>query len=363
MEALFYTLCLQHIPHLGPLKMAALIDQMGSAKNVLLFARQHQYYGLNTFETRAAFNNRDALMQIAEAELTWARKNQINVIGLEDPSYPLLLKQIPDAPSVIFVKGHLPPSGQHTLALVGTRRPSDRANVHVKQILQAMQQVQNTVVISGLAFGVDRMAHEQALTLKLPTWAVMGTGLNTVYPALHRALAHSILDQGGAWISEQGHKSELHPGIFPKRNRIISGLSEAVVVIESTCKGGSMITARLAQEYNREVFALCGRPDDSTASGCHALIKNHTAQLIESGQDIIQAMQWNKILQNYNPPQREPHLTFKNIWNLFLKQDCWSIEALYDTEVENAATIAEALFYLESEYFIKSLPGARFQRM
>jgi DNA processing protein len=363
MEALFYTLCLQQIPHLGPIKIAALIEQMGSAKNVLQFARQHQYYGCSALETRAAFNNRDALMQIAEAELAWARQNQIHVIGLEDPSYPLLLKQIPDAPSVIFVKGHLQPSGNHTIALVGTRRPSARANGQVKQILQALQQVQNTVVISGLAFGVDRMAHEQALSLKLPTWAIMGTGLNTVYPALHRNLAYTILDHGGAWVSEQGHKSELHPGIFPKRNRIISGLSEAVVVIESTCKGGSMITARLAQEYNREVFALCGRPDDSTASGCHALIKNHTAQLIESGQDIIQAMQWNKSVQNDNSSQRLPPVKFKTIWNLFLKQDCWTIEALYDTKVENAAAIAEALFYLESEYFIKSLPGARFQRI
>lgn len=362
MESLFYTLCLQQIPHLGPLKLAALIQQVGSAKNVLLQAPQHQYFGINASETRMAFNNPDALMRIADAELVWARQHNIAVLGIEDEAYPLLLKQIPDAPHVIFVKGQLQPEG-HTIAIVGTRKPSERAQSHVKQILQPMQEVQNPVVISGLAFGVDRMAHEQALNLNIPTWAIMGTGLNTVYPALHRTLAHNILDQGGAWVSEQGHKSELHPGVFPKRNRIISGLSQAVVIVESTCKGGSMITARLAQDYNRDVFALCGRPEDSTASGCNALIKNHMAQLIESGHDIIKAMQWSTTDHGSKQTQRKPDAPFNKIWNLFLKQESWTLEALYETETANAAGLAEALFYLESEAFIRSLPGARYQRM
>ncbi len=363
MESILYALCLQRIPFIGLAAKNTLLQQAGSAKNIFINASAYNYYGYQHPETHAAFQTQNDALKQAELELDWCNKNNIQILTQDNPGYPPLLLQMPDAPLVLFVKGQLPLT-LHTVSVVGTRKPSQRAEANVKRMVGPLQQIP-CAIISGLAYGIDRMAHEAAIEHKIPTWAVMGTGLDTVYPTLHKSLAHLILDRGGAWISEQCSKSLVHPGVFPKRNRIISGLSQAIVVIESTCKGGSMITARLGQDYHRDVFAVCGRPDDTTSAGCHALIKHHLAQLIENGEDLLEAMSWKEHFARKikKSSQKHIHPDHASLWKLFLQKDQWTMDALYETGSYNAAQLAEGLFYLETEQLIKAYPGARYQRL
>ncbi|MDR2131621.1 MAG: DNA-processing protein DprA, partial [Odoribacteraceae bacterium] len=230
----------------------------------------------------------------AEKELAFMQREGICCCYMESPRYPRLLKHSPDAPLVIFYKGTLEATDEKTLAIVGTRKASERCKARVDSFLKQIAEMYYTpIVVSGLAYGIDVSAHQAALKYGLLTWAVMGHGLHTIYPALHRSIAEKIVAQGGCLISEYPSSAPILPSNFLQRNRIIAGISEAVLVAESAIKGGAMATARQAFSYDREVMALPGRPDDHLSSGCNFLIKEHIAHLVEDTVDVLRVLAWD----------------------------------------------------------------------
>lgn len=232
-------------------------------------------------------------LDLALTEIEFCKNNQINVLTFYDQYYPLLLKECIDAPLVIFCKGNLNFNqfNNKKIAIVGTRKMTNYGRIFITELIEGLSDFDVTIV-SGLAYGCDVEAHNHAVKKKLETWAVMGTNLERIYPASHKKIAMEILQKGG-WITEQPSFKSILPEAFLQRNRMIAGLSDITIVVESAFKGGSLVTAKFANEYNREVFALPGKLTDILSIGCNYLIKSHQAYLVENSKDIIDYFNFN----------------------------------------------------------------------
>lgn len=215
----------------------------------------------------------------------------IGLIGWEDESYPQLLRECEDAPLVLFWRGAFPILKERNLAIVGTRRPTGYGLRHTAQIVRELAPL-SPLVISGMAFGIDISAHLAALDQGLCTWGVLAQGLDRIYPGAHQKQAIRILESGGTLLSEFPPGTPSRAYHFPRRNRIITGLCDALLVVESAGKGGSLISAELALSYNREVFALPGPVDRDQSAGCLELIRNCRAALIRDARDLAESMNW-----------------------------------------------------------------------
>jgi DNA processing protein len=236
---------------------------------------------------------REAWLREAGRELDVMRREGISCCDVHSPRYPRLLKHCADAPIVLFYKGKLEEHAEKSLAIVGTRKGTERGKARVDSIVKQIVGMRYApVIVSGLAYGIDAAAHHAALNHGLVTHAVMGLGLHTVYPASHRHLAEKILAGGGCLLSEYPTVATVVPANFLQRNRLIAGMSDAVLVAESAVKGGAMSTARQAFSYNRNVGAFPGRPDDHLSTGCNLLIKANYAHLVENVDDVLHLLGW-----------------------------------------------------------------------
>lgn len=234
----------------------------------------------------------DEAMQEAEQELAFIDKHQLSTYFYRDDNYPYRLKQCPDAPVLLYGKGNLRPNEGKMVSIVGTRMATDRGKELTRRlVLDLKEWVPDITVISGLAYGIDVAAHRAALEAGLPTIIVPAHGLDRIYPNLHRSVAIEALANGGI-LTEYTSGTEPEKQNFVARNRIVAGLADAVVVVESKSKGGSLITARMANDYNREVFTFPGRATDEYSQGCNALIAHQQATLIQGAEDLVQHMQW-----------------------------------------------------------------------
>jgi len=281
-----YWLALKLVPRLAIHKKLALVDSYGlTALFSFTEASSSVLTSANSLTAKqlAAFHHPD---WHAINEIVSNSKNcQSEIITFDDLAYPNLLKQIYDPPLIIFVQGNKDLLNKNQLAIVGSRSASISGRETAFEIAQQLAEV-GLVVTSGLALGIDAAAHKGALTVCASTIAVVATGLDRVYPARHRALAAKILENEGAIISEFLPGTSPKPGHFPKRNRIISGLSEGVLVVEAALQSGSLITARCALEQNRDVFSIPSGIGNPQAKGCHWLIKQG-AKLVEETADIV----------------------------------------------------------------------------
>lgn len=305
-------------------------------------------------------------LEAAKAEIGFIEKHHIEVYDYRGDAYPQRLKECPDAPVILYGKGNLRLNGGHFLAVVGTRTCSERGKENTRRLVMDLaEKVENLTVVSGLAYGVDVAAHKAALEAGISTIVVPAHGLDRIYPALHRQVAVAALEHGGL-LTEYMSGTEPEKLNFVARNRIIAGLSDAVVVTESKQRGGSLITARLANGYGRDVFAMPGRIDDENARGCNALIREQRAALIESADDLVQAMNWST-----TPKQKEDRQTsldFTDIGDderklLTLMQnypDGVQINVLVQESGIEYATAAGLLMGLELEGKAVSLPGGRY---
>ncbi len=228
----------------------------------------------------------------AEKELEFTRENNIRCMFFTDSDYPYRLGHCEDAPPILYVRGDLDLDHRKTLSVVGTRRPSPQGLELCRRLIGDLaRRHPDLVVVSGLAYGIDHCAHRSALDCGLDTVAVLGHGLKFMYPSLHRSIARKI-EASGALVTDFTSGERPERNNFIKRNRIIAGLSEATVVVESGAKGGALITADLANSYNRDVFAFPGRPGDAASAGCNGLIKSHRACLIENYRDVEYQLGW-----------------------------------------------------------------------
>ena len=230
----------------------------------------------------------------AEQEIEFILKNKIQTLFFTDRDYPYRLKECPDSPIMLYAKGNCDLNAGKFIGIVGTRNATETGKENCKKLIFDLAISQpNAIIVSGLAYGVDICAHKAALDAGLPTIGVIGHGLDRIYPAAHRPTAVKML-QEGALLTEYLSGTNPDRQNFVQRNRIIAGLCDATVVVESAARGGALITAELANDYNRDVFAFPGRVNDEWSAGCNALIKNNKASLIESADDILRFMNWEK---------------------------------------------------------------------
>ena len=306
--------------------------------------------------------SREALA-FAEKELAFVEKHGIGLYYYKDANYPYRLAQCVDAPLLMYAKGNVNVDTKHVLSIVGTRMPSERGKDWCRRlVLDLAAKVPDLTIVSGLAYGIDVVAHKAALEAGIPTVIIPAHGLDRIYPSVHRQVAIQSLDKGGV-LTEYACGTEPERFNFVARNRIVAGLADAVVVVESKKKGGSLITADMAIDYGRDVFALPGRSDDECSAGCNDLIKRNRAQLIENADDLIAAMQWEDVkreavqttmvemLADVSPTQEQLVALLREA-----EEGLHINQIVMETQMSYGAVSAD-LVMLELEDIVKSMPG------
>lgn len=293
-------LALHFIPGLGDYTIRQLISYCGAAEKVFQTPKGKLLKIPGIGEVTATAIRTGKPFDQAEKELVKAAKEEVQLVFFIDKNYPARLKQIPDAPSLLYTKGNIDFENPKTVSIVGTRKATDYGKQCVTELVAGLAP-HNACVISGLAYGIDIQAHKQALKNNLSTLGVMGSGLDVMYPAAHKETARKMLSQGGL-ITEHpfGTKPDAHN--FPARNRIVAGLSDAIIIVEAAAKGGALITAEIANSYNKDVFAFPGNIGRSYSEGCNNLIKSNKAFLITSVKDLEYLMNWDLT----SPVKKEP---------------------------------------------------------
>jgi len=285
-----YQIALSLIPGVGGITAKKLISYCGGVEGVFKEKKAALIKIPGVGENLAKAVLGGQVFERAEKEMQFIEKHRIRTHFFLDKDYPARLKHCEDGPILIFVKGNVNLNAQRVVSIVGTRNITDYGRDKCTELVEGLLP-HNALVVSGLAYGVDACAHKKALEVGLETVAVLGHGLDRIYPPLHQQLARKIVGQG-ALLTDFLTETKPDRENFPKRNRIIAGLCDAVIVIEAADSGGALITANIANSYNRDVFALPGRTTDPYSKGCNVLIKIHKANLLESAADLEYIMGW-----------------------------------------------------------------------
>ena len=292
-QEILYTMALTRVPNINLQNLHILLDELGSATAVF----EHRKDVLDILpQANKKLLDALALMEIqiprAEEELKFTQKNNIQCLCLKDDAYPIRMRECPDAPLLVYYKGNANLNARHVLAIVGTRQITEYGKdlcMHFVRDLSKM--CPDALIISGLAYGVDIHAQRAALDNGLNTVGVVAHGLDQIYPRAHQETARKMLGQGGL-LTEFMSRTNPDKKNFVQRNRIVAGISDCAIIVESALKGGSLITAEIADSYHRDVFAFPGRVNDNCSKGCNELIRSNRAQLIGSAEDFIQSMGW-----------------------------------------------------------------------
>lgn len=292
-EEQIYSIALTMVPGIGHIGAKHLIDGMGNAVDVFRLRKEiPERIPEVSQRVIEALDCPQAVLR-AEQEYEFIRKNRISCLSFHDEAYPSRLRECEDAPVVLFFKGSADLNSLHILNMVGTRNATDYGTQICASFLRDLKALcPDVLVVSGLAYGIDIHAHREALANELPTVGVLAHGLDRIYPHVHRKTAVDMLEKGGL-LTEflSGTNPDRHN--FISRNRIVAGMCDATIVIESAEKGGSLITAELAEGYHRDCFAFPGRISDEYSKGCNRLIRDNKASLLLSAEDFVQAMGWN----------------------------------------------------------------------
>jgi len=359
-----YALALTLIPEIGLRRAKLLMDAFGSAQQVFCAKETElkDVKGLAVNVQKSLLAGRQAALKRAEEEARFIDEKGIEVFYYRDTDYPYRLKDCVDAPVLLFGKGHMQVNPGKVLSIVGTRMPSDRGKELCRQlVLDLAAKVDDLTIVSGLAYGIDVAAHKAAIEAGIPTIIVPGHGLDRIYPSIHRNVAIQSLAKGGL-LTEYMSQTEPDRQNFVARNRVIAGLADATVVVESKEKGGSLITADMASSYGRDVFAFPGRVSDQISVGCNQLIKRNQAALIESAEDVIAAMGWaeadrKQIAQQLNIFDELSEAERILVDLLSAEEDGMQIN-LIAMELKRPYTeVMSTLMQLEFRGVLKSLPG------
>ena len=364
-EEILYRLALHLLPGIGPVLTRNLVSYCGSVEEIFRVRRGllEKIPGIGKERASRIIKNRS--FQEAEDELKYMQKEGIRFLFYLDKNYPARLKNCYDAPVGLFYKGSANLNHDKMIAVVGTRHITSYGKEVTAQLIQELEHY-NISVISGLAYGVDSAAHKEALKNNLPTIGVIAHGLHSIYPAEHRSLAQQMLETGGL-ITEYPARTKAEVDNFPARNRIVAGMSDAVIVIESAGRGGALITADLAQGYNRDVFAVPGRRGDMYSQGCNELIRSNKAALVQSGKDIAEGLNWTREKQNEKQKgivQAELFVTLnENEIGILaqMKSGKKSLDAISIDSGLPVHTISSALLKLEFDGLVRALPGKMFE--
>ena len=359
----FYQLALTLIPGIGHSTIKTLISYVGSAEQVFKQPNSKLLKIPGIGEKTVESIRRQNILGKAEEQIQLAEKSGVQILFYTDQDYPHRLKQIYDAPSLLFYKGTASLNHHRIISIVGTRQATAYGKRFLDSLISELQQ-HDILVVSGLAYGIDVAAHKAALKYNTPTIGVMATGVDIIYPAIHRKYAEKMLDKGGI-LSEYPLGTKPDPARFPARNRIIAGLADATLVVEAAEKGGALITADLANGYDRDVLALPGDINSPVSVGTNNLIKKNVAQMITSADDLSFYLQWNK--------DDKVEVTPQNLDRDLFEQDEWQVintleqngRVLHIDELswksqQQVSKLAGILLNLEFKGAINSLPGKKF---
>lgn len=361
---LAHWVCLSQIAGIGSQTFYKLLQAFGEPEAI--FATSYHALHQIVSQSIALEISQGPKLENAEVTLEWLSQANNHLLTLADPRYPKALLEIPDPPAILYCKGQLEALDRTSIAVVGSRNATLQGEKNAEEFSYALSQ-QGICIISGLALGIDGAAHRGALRGVGSTIAVVGTGLDIVYPARHRALAHQIVEQG-LILSEYALGTPSRAQNFPRRNRLISGLSAGCLVIEANVQSGSLITARLAAEQGREVFAIPGSIHSPLSKGCHQLIKQG-AKLVDCIQDITDELglldtSANKASMDDSDESAgdTAHPTHQHLLHV-MAFDPISMDALVERSGLTSEQLSAILLMLELEGKITSLPGGRYQQI
>jgi DNA processing protein len=358
--SLKHKIALGLIPGIGDINARKLVSHIGSVEGVFTesYGSLLKIPGIGT--SLAKYICTRTYLDTAEKEAEYVTRNNIRTFFYLDNDYPYRLRQCEDSPVTFFYRGCADLNGAHLLSIVGTRNASARGKELCGKIVASLSQKHpDLIIVSGLAYGIDIASHKAALANNLQTIGVLAHGFKTTYPSVHHSVASEMITKG-ALVTDflSGELPERNN--FIKRNRIIAGLSDATIVVESGTKGGALITADIAGSYNRDVFAVPGRPDDAWSAGCNSLIKRNKAALIENGDDIEYLLGWTPEKGNM-PVQRQlfNELTDeeRKVFELIGKEGEMNIDAICRAVEMPVYKLSSILLQMEFNGIIRCYPG------
>ena len=369
-DSLFHELALTLLPGIGPQLTRQLMSYGGAAKTVLTMPpgklRRIPGVGDATLKVLTG-KDREAAFRKAEADLKKAEKDQVEIIFYTSKRFPTRLKQLADAPVILYYQGTADLNAPKTVAIVGTRQATDYGREQTERLVTGLLP-HRPLVVSGLAYGIDIVAHRAALQEGLETVGVMATGLDIIYPAAHRKTAEKMREQGGL-LTEFAFGTPPDRYNFPARNRIIAGLADGTVVVEAAIKGGALITAELALSYDRDVLAVPGNLGSVASAGCNELIRSNKASLYSQPKDLEEQLNWDAALHQSGkfrpaPTYSADDFTPDEFALLTVLTAAPARDGLMDDLAWKAQlpihAVASLLLALEFRGVVKALPGKRF---
>ncbi|MBL7825227.1 MAG: DNA-protecting protein DprA [Saprospiraceae bacterium] len=363
MDTLQHQIALTLIPQVGAVTAKTLVSYCGSAQAVFRATKKdlRKIPGIGSVIIENI--QRSNALELAERELLFIEEHGIHPLFYTDPRFPARLLQSYDCPNMLFYKGSdiglL--NSEKIVSVVGTRQPTEHGKAVCEELIEGLAGF-GVLIVSGLAYGIDVTAHRKSCAINVPNIGVLGHGLGSIYPSAHRSIAFKMLENGGL-ISEYGHKTQPDRENFPMRNRVIAGMCDALIVVETAASGGSMITASIASRLSCEVFSVPGRPSDSKSAGCNYLIRTHQAHLIENAADLASVMRWDEpkvskrqqtqLMLNLDPTEHALIDTVRNHPEI-------SIDSLSLALNLPPGELASRLLALEFRGALKTLPGKRY---
>lgn len=362
-NSLLYQIALTFVKDIGPKRAKVLLNHFGNAADIFKAPLKELKSIEGLGEVRAKAFRDEEVMKQAEKELAYIEKHDVQVLWMEDEAYPKRLTNCTDAPVLLYYKGNANLNAAKVVAVIGTRKYTDYGLKLCEDLLEGLMQEENMLIVSGLAHGIDTIAHKNALKNSLPTVGVIGHGLDMIYPSTNKGLSKEMQEHGGL-LTEFPSGTIPDRENFPMRNRIVAGMSDITVVVESDIKGGALITARIASSYNRDVAAFPGRVKDAKSSGCNQLIRTNTAAMITSAADMLELMNWNK---GKKPKAVQKQLFIQlsedeqKVIDILQTKDAVHADELFHASGMNNSQLASTLLMLEMQGLVKALPGKMYR--
>ncbi|WP_018613246.1 DNA-processing protein DprA [Segetibacter koreensis] len=359
---LLYQVALTLVPNIGPVQAKILTEQFGNAENIFKASKKELGNIEGIGEVRAKSIKLFDNFLSAEKEIEFVEKHRIQPLFLTNENYPKRLLNCYDSPTLLYYRGNADVNVSKVINIIGTRNNTDYGRQVTEQLINELQNLQ-VLIVSGLAYGIDAIAHKAAVQNNLPTIGVLAHGLDTIYPSAHATLAKQMLYNGGL-LTEFRKETLPDRHNFPRRNRIVAGMADATIVIETAVKGGSMITAELANGYNRDVFAFPGKVTDSKSAGCNHLIKNNKAILLTDATHLVEILGWTT-KKSKPKKQKELFISLSNdeqaLVDVLKQKEAVHIDEIFLKSGLTSSTVAAAMLNLEFQNVVASLPGKMYK--
>jgi DNA processing protein len=356
-----YMLALQRVPNLGDATSKRLLHHLGTAEAIFKSSPAQLSKIKGIHKGRIKHLSDKSIWDAVEEELHFIAAQKISYCTYQEPDYPEALKHCLDGPLLFFYKGNMQWKQKRILSIVGTRKATRQGIAFCEQLIEALSPL-DPVIVSGFAYGIDITAHKAAIKHRLQTIGCLAHGFHEIYPKSHKRYCEAVEENGG-FITEFWSDDAFNRTNFLKRNRIIAGLGQATLVIESAAKGGSLVTADIANSYDREVFAVPGRPTDTQSKGCNDLIKTQRAHLVNSAADILYHLDWD--VQPKKSQQTQLFVTLNDVeekvMSYLQKEETIELDQLAIRSAIPTFQLASILLRLEMKGVVRPLPGKLFQ--